>query len=417
MFRLIKQFLSRPEEPKEITLSAEELESWLEKEIENRAEAFKEEAENVNSQVEETSDEAFTMLDELEEKELQNENIPVKEKHYMEGNRATFVKSTREFLKTIPLFKNPYKFEEDFQELKSKLNHLNHQNQRAYSILQHFFANETKKITQKIKDIENRAKSLDEHYKELGLPGLNSIKQVMEEEEKKASANESVLSNLKEKQAEYNDLKQRLALTEKKISEIQNMNEYSEYLEINKQKDQIVDEINKQRERIDSLLSNLGQALKKNQRIALQEKLNQQMLDSPWKAFSENDSKTILDFLQKLRQNINKGTIELKDKKKEKSISTIDQVDKDLIENFNSKHSKLQDERKRLETKLRHSQVVMEHTELIYKRDHIKNKIDKAAAELNQIQSKATKTPAKDKKEFVEKINQSLPDKKIILQD
>lgn len=415
MLRFIKGLMQKSSQEEETRLEESELAEWVDNEIDNRLNLFKGTVDKINDKLKESCKSCFKLLDELEEKNLKNENIPEKEKNYMEGNRASFVKNARDFLKQLPQF-TAGDFNENMKEMKYKLSNLENANKKPYNILQHFFANEAKKVTQKIKEIEDYSNELNDHYKKLGLFVLEESREELKEEERKQQANKELEKKIREKQEELNEVKEKIEETERKIAQLEERNDYSEYRELSKKKEQILEELNKEISNMENTLSNLKQPLKKNQRLTMDENLNQQFLDAPAKTLFGEDTQRILKFLEGLNKNIEQDKIELKDKKKEKAVSTIQNVNKELIENFKSRYSEKEEERKDIESKLMHNQVMMEYTDLLYKKDHLQEKLDNAQKELSSLQSKLEKNTGNKINEVVEKLNEGLPDKRIVLE-
>ncbi|MFW6449686.1 MAG: hypothetical protein ACOCZ6_01415, partial [Nanoarchaeota archaeon] len=259
MINFFKKILSK--EPEKI--ERENLKQWLENEIEARQSHIEKQKAETRKAIEESIKETEKLLDELADKELQNKNISVKEQQYMEGNRTTFIKNTKNFLKKIPDFED---VENDYARLNEEMTELNKVNHRPYQILQHFFANETKDVTNSIKQIEEKAKELLEYYKKSGLSVLEGIKENFEKEEEKAKANQEFEKKLKEKKKEEEELNKQIEKTEQMMSELEKSDEFKDYKEKEKEKKKVQEDIKKQEEKLRQKIGKLEQPLKKNQR-------------------------------------------------------------------------------------------------------------------------------------------------------
>ncbi|MGM5483212.1 MAG: hypothetical protein ACQESF_07135 [Nanobdellota archaeon] len=418
MLRLIKQILKKPNKPETITIKEDEFEDWLSKEIEKKKKDFEKKAKETNEDIKRINNNMLELLNDLEAKGLHNENIPTKEKNYMEGNRVTFAKNIRNFLKQIPTFSDYKSFTENLERTNTELLNLNKSNQRPYGILQHFFANETKVISGKLKEISEKLSNLENYYKETGLESLTKAKENILEQKKQKETKENIAKDLKEKNKRIEELEKEYKRIEKKIQVIEKKDEYLKVLKIGKEKDVKVKELKEEKNKLGNLFSNLSQPLKKNQRICLEEKLNKDLLASPAETILENETKTIIEFLGKLKENVEKEKIELKTKKKEKSLQTIQSIDEKTIEDFKKSISELKNKRKRLETELRHSHIMTEHSDFVYKKEHLKEKIKNKKEQVKSIQNKLD-NPNQELsiKEILERLNNDLSNKDIILEE
>ena len=148
--RLFKQ--GEQEAEKEI-IKLENLESWLG----NRFEHFhKNLGYNLKAYIERIDNEiskARENLDILRSAKLHNPNITVKEKQFMEGNRDAYTKRAEAFLKNLDFGEKDYNsvialcsyFNKDLESFgKSTF--------KAYQVLKHFFANESKMVAINIKN-------------------------------------------------------------------------------------------------------------------------------------------------------------------------------------------------------------------------------------------------------------------------
>ena len=92
----------------------------------------------------------------LEEAELMNKNVPVKEKHFMEGNRAAYVKAVKDFLKKIKEVEEMSEehikdFLESYEEVSKEFRKAS---SRSGSITNTFFGKELSKITTNLNSIQ-----------------------------------------------------------------------------------------------------------------------------------------------------------------------------------------------------------------------------------------------------------------------
>ena len=114
MFEKIKAwFRKKPEEEKEC-IQESDIPSWIESKEEVILGKVKEALKQNNSVLLEKAKTARELMLVLAEKELYNPNIPEKEKHFMEGNRETYLKRANLFLQNLQLLETLTRADEYF---------------------------------------------------------------------------------------------------------------------------------------------------------------------------------------------------------------------------------------------------------------------------------------------------------------
>src|SRR3989338_1120374 len=105
--------------------------------------------------IDEETQKARMNVEVLESARLQNPNIPFKAKQYMEGNRKAYARAISSFIGHMEINNRDYFYLLDFcRQFDGLINDLNKGTLRSYSILQEFFANETGKIAQNLKNFD-----------------------------------------------------------------------------------------------------------------------------------------------------------------------------------------------------------------------------------------------------------------------
>lgn len=128
----------------------------------------------------------------------------------------------------------------------------------------------------------------------------------------------------------------------KKVKEVEESKEYKDLLKLKEERQKLVDELSDHKETLTHSFAILERALRKYSRIAVEdEKRVIAYLDSPILVLRKDPELRILKILSSMESSINNNTIDLKEKKKKKTIEEIKRMGKDYFESFLSKYTEL----------------------------------------------------------------------------
>src|SRR3989344_2973668 len=155
MLEFVKKLFQK-EEPaakKAAEIQLQNLEEWISEMSKPLMEEVNRQTEDILMKVDEEAQRTRFNVEVLENSKLQNPNIPFKAKQYMEGNRKAYIRYINSFLGHMEINNKDYFYLIDFCRIfEEKINELNKDTVRSYTILQEFFANETGKIAQNLRN-------------------------------------------------------------------------------------------------------------------------------------------------------------------------------------------------------------------------------------------------------------------------
>ncbi|MBI2140440.1 hypothetical protein HYU14_05935 [Candidatus Woesearchaeota archaeon] len=326
MFTFLKKFFSTGDEPVNVSIAS--LPQWLEDAAKPHAEKLSSAVEQKKQELSEEIHSAREKIDALSSATLPNPNISVREKQFLDGNRNAYLLYANNFLSSLdhdgitrhslPDFS--VRFDEKLQQFaKSTL--------RPYQILQEFLANESRDVAISVRAIEGHVKGMRQSVELSPLSKISRLKAL-------AGELNSRLSQKKNVEEEMKKLGDDITLAEKSISaEQQNLNdlrdsgEYKTYLDAKADREIQLKKISDISSSVSQPFATLEMALRKYGHIASEnlEVVGNYLQDSA-KAMAEDEGLAIIDALQKVKQCIIRGEIELKDKKKEKTMAVLGQL-------------------------------------------------------------------------------------------
>ena len=344
----------------------------------------------INSEIEKTK----SNLERLKEAKLQNTNIPLRAKQMMEGNRTSYIKIISNFLDDIKIEEGHealLNFCNDFDE---SLNRLGKSTTRSYHVLKEFFEHQATDIAINIKNIERLVKEIRSAIKKSNIDKIEIIKDSIVNLKNKIKQKTTFEEELKNKEAELNKLKQEKEILVKEVENIKNSEDYMNFDKLKQEKEGLIKNINHIEENIFHSFSVIKKASKKYSRMILEdEKLLNNYIENPVKTLLEDKEMGIIKILEGMKRNLLQDKIELDEKKKSKTLTEIEKLNKQLFIDFLNEHAELNEKLKNIKNEIKNSEI--------------KSRYKKANEKLDQADYNLEKTDSNTEnlKKEIEKIN------------
>jgi hypothetical protein len=314
----------------------------------------------------------------LENAKLRNPNIDPKALQIMKGNRISYINKTEIFLNNL-IIPNNFNFDSIDLFLKKydyDLDSFNKSTLKPFYIVSEFFKDNTHNIAKKIKKIDITIKKLKEILKNDSSKKASEIILILNQYNEINDKRNSINEKIKKNDEQINIINEEIENISKKELIIKNSSAYKELSDFLLKKDKLKEDLENEKKIILELFSKIEPGLKKLDYILPNDKLLKEYLNDPYLALNVDDNFELLNYIKKLNEFINSGKIELKDKKKENVINAINIFNKDFINKFKKKFEKINSEIKLLDLKINNFSVGRNLSELEYRKDHLKFKID-----------------------------------------
>jgi hypothetical protein len=353
---------------------------------------------------------------ELEQSKLKNENISIKEKQYMDGNRKSYVKHVRILLKSLPKLPSYELIEETYPQFKEVIENFAKHTMRARQILHHFFEHETEAIHNSIasinKQFENMRKLVQEEKYKKYLSLLKAISRYDNAVQGKKELKQEIKNNediiLKTK----NELEQ----FTRKLEDQKKSKEYYQLEKLKKQKLEEETKLNEIITDINTKFAKFERALRKYERIAIDESAWVRAYQKdPYQAASVDSENKGTKVLEGLKNKINNNSIELKNN--EKIIANLDEM---INNNFINKiHTEIKSTKSNLEKikkELRTITIADEIEKLNNKINSNKRIINDHERQLEELKQKFNDMPLDKYLEEIKEDLSNIKNKDIILE-
>ncbi|MBS3128938.1 hypothetical protein J4410_07385 [Candidatus Woesearchaeota archaeon] len=332
MLQKILSFFRRKPEVPTLTLGEHEVVQWLDQKHEALLPQVQEQLKIVNNKVLQSAEETRKELMKLMEAELQNPHIADREKHFMIGNRETYVKRTYHFLQNLQLLETPGKSGEYFANYALNLSQFHETTQRPYHIVSQFFKNEIGSVAEKIRQIDDHVKEIREIITKAKYQEWTKLKQ-------QARTFQELVQRFHELQEEEKKLHEievqlQIDLQEKErlLEEFRKTQEYERVLALKEHLQVLIEKDKQKKLEIQELFSSLEQGLKKYARISFQdEKMILSYLEDSLRTLQDDKHFRICMVVQNMKLALQKDQILMKPDKKEKTIQDCDRVTKEYL--------------------------------------------------------------------------------------
>gem|GEM_PF-4855487 len=357
MLGFLKKLLSKePAVPTEAVELAN-LSTWFEEKTKSKIEGLNSRLKETNQKISQEIEQARSNINSLNEAKLMNPDIPERAKHFMQGNRDAYSKKTSLFLDKISAPDTVQNFPVFYSAVQNELKELMQGTAKSFQILQEFFANESRQVMASIGNIGKEANLFKQAFDDAGLHILDDTKKAIVDFQTK----------LKLKTALEKDLENAQKELEEHTAEITKLKEDIELLQkdrdLNALKDafkKIQAKIEETRGRITTPFSVINPALRKFERITYRHRLLVQgYIESPLDALMKDLHLSILKALHDLELAIMNSRIELKDKKKDRTLETLKLLTKEYLGSFLTEYGQAKQEQDKIRKQLENLDVVV----------------------------------------------------------
>lgn len=356
---LKKIFQSEEREAKTAEISLQNLKEWLNEKSKPLMEEVRRQTEEILMKVNEEVEKARFNVEVLENAKLQNPNIPFKAKQYMEGNRKAYIRSINSFLGHMEINNKDYFYLVDFCRLfDGMLNDLNKGTLRSYTILQEFFANETGRIAQNLKNFDAIFAGLESILNGEKIVAVNNVAEKVNSLSAKTRQKINLSIDFKSMEAAA-----KLASGEKDaiMAEIEKFNkseQHNNFLRLNEEKKTKTASFYNDENQILQSFSVLERPLRKYSHVAFEhEEMVLDYLKQPIETLVNDKNLMVLEILENLKKTLEENKLQIDGRKKERSMEEIKRLSREFIGQFLNRYFSFKSEMEEIERKIRLSGV------------------------------------------------------------
>ena len=390
MFKFLKGLFKQELEKYEVNIN--ELSIWFESKTESAFEDIKIGIKEGFNEIKETLANFKEHISMLENAEIQDANkIQDKIKQVVLGHRTSYTRVLSHFVDSIEIpeeidYKEGNRI---ISEIEENLDNIGKNTTKSYYAVQHLFHSELEKITKDLKQLDSLVKQIKEKIQKSKVIEIDEIKQKITELIDAIEKKKDIGKQLKDKGGALLNLENSKQKFEDDIKGLRKGNDFLTLESLKKELEETEDLIKQKESEIVQLFSPLESGLRKFKRITLEnEELVGEYADSAVKALLKDKALKIIGLLGNMKKNILSGGIDLRDRKRERTLESIDAIFPQKLKGVVSEHNSLLGQRENIKKQLSANPAKSSIKEIEYKLEHILFKTNKLKEEVVLIEKK-----------------------------
>jgi hypothetical protein len=378
--RIKALFFRRPERQ---SLTMPELPGWLARE-EQKVHA------KVLASLCENKQSLNSLLDSLEEScktletaELQNKNIPVRAYQVMQGNRENYLRRTRDFLNRVRIdWSSIADVLECIATLRTELDSLHESTMRSYLVIKEFFAHEAIAIATLAKKLEREMQDTEGVLAAAHITELKEMRNALSAIRGVAAKRQEFIGIVMKRQDELKKELRTQHVVKGQMDALRASAEFQNWKGLVEEREDIQRRIQAHENELFQHFSVLEAGMKKFSHRGPSERLVIDYITNPALALLDDETRQIQSILDGLRTQLQQGTIELKDAKRERTQKVLLLLTPSYLSSYLATYEELRSARKARDELMRKSTIIQDYNELEYRLTHSGHKVDQIEDEL-----------------------------------
>ncbi|MBW2991926.1 hypothetical protein KY345_01775 [Candidatus Woesearchaeota archaeon] len=348
----------------------------------------------------------------LEEARIEDEEkIIPKVKSVVIAARRNYIKDLRYLIKDLEIDSSDRKAVVSSCKLaQERLDVFSQKTAKSYFTTQHLFHKPLEALAGHLKELSKLVKELNDSVKDSKIFKAERVKALISKLNNDIELLKGWKDSIRKNEEKRDELNEKIKNIDKEIEELKKTEDFIRYEEDIKKINRLKDELRVKSNEIFELIAPLQTAIKKYERIAMDNvDVLKNYISDVVKAFLEDRENILVDILNKIKEGIEKGRLELKDKKKDKTIKQIEHITKEKLEDVKKEYNSVEQKINEAKERIERNDVQQRQEELLKKKDKTKDEAEAAERDINEVKEMAEKIDIeKEKKEIVGKIKDLL---------
>ena len=396
-------FRKEKAKPRKTRVSVSELQEQYQNLLGDSLNEFETEVSRMLRDTEDSKREIVPLLEELRNAELNNDKTPMKERHFMEGNRLSYIKTVNNFASKIS---EPEDISDEtarvyLAEYAENADEFKKASFRPGQITSHFFGDLLKRINAQLARIDKNSKDLLALMKSDSVKLLSETKNRITALQKEIEKNEAHAKALEQAEIDYEELKKERAFFEQRVSSIRKNSSFAQLGELSSLLRRTEEELKiTDAGFIDNFLQ-IEKALKKFSKSD-DETLIGKYIDDPVSTVLSDPDLRILGILAKTSEALKSGALEIEEKKKEKLAEKIASLSREKFTKFIISHNDLTLKINEFSRRLKQNNSQRELDDIKYKLEHVQKKQETAGENIKKLNQQIENSRIVEFKESIE---------------
>ncbi|MBI2546717.1 hypothetical protein HYV81_06075 [Candidatus Woesearchaeota archaeon] len=328
----------KPKERPHHKVQVHELDAWFKGKVSSKLDAVQDDTNRILSELRQEIQATREKLHKLETAQLQNPNIPMRAKQFMEGNREAYIRAIRQVLPAVDASElEPLEIPAFTQKAKQRFEHLARNAHKPYTVLQEFLANEAAAVARSLKIILAVVEKLEAHYKDAGLAEIQAMEQSISAINNKIVQKQTLAKLTKQLEQEIAALNTIVSALEAEKQALMASERYKQYTLLKQEKAAAHQQLKELEQSFIDHFQAVEPALKRFAKRSTHEEHINRYLSHPVAALMDDEVLGIIPVLQALEQNISSNSVQLNDRKEKKTLDKIQLLNRAFLADFREK--------------------------------------------------------------------------------
>ena len=350
-------FLKRKKKPETTEIRLEELPLWINGRKKTVLEGLDRELSAVRAQIDSEKHKFRANVEHLNDAQPGNDKIPERAKQLREDNRKSYSQKVMALVQSIKIPENASKIHEFCMDYDKALKEFSNSTLRNYKILKEFFSNETDTIAANIRNMDSAVKEVQKIVQDSGMDGINELEKLTENAQAEIQRREKLSESIAAEENEMKNVRESKLECERRTNEIEGSGEYKNYRELIENLKFIEQEAESRKRELFHSFSIIEAALKKYERLTLENDIVQKYLNDPVNALLEDSEMKMAVFAEKMKDSIADGSLELKDAKKDKILAELETMTKERFGSFVGEFGEVQEKINEVNLKIKAAEI------------------------------------------------------------
>ena len=329
----------KPKEQPHHTLQLQELDAWFRAKVSAKLQSVKDDTNRILAELHQGIQAAKEKLNKLETAHLQNPNIPMRAKQFMEGNREAYIRAISRVLPSVDANElEPLEIPAFTQQAKQRFEQLARITHKPYTILQEFLANEAVAVARSLKAILAIVERLEAHYKAAGLAEIQAMEQAISAISNKIVQKQTLAKSKAQLEQEIAALNTAVSALAAEKQALMISKRYRQYTLLKQEKAEAQQQLKELEQSFLDHFQAVEPALKRFAKRSTYEERITRYLSHPIAALMNDDGLEIIPVLEALAQNITSNAVQLNDRKEKKTLEKIQFLNQAFLDDFRKKH-------------------------------------------------------------------------------
>ena len=350
-------FLKRQKKAETAEIRLEDLPLWIEDRKKGMLDDLDRELSSARQDIDAEKHKFRANLEQLNDTRPGNDKIPERARQIREDNRKSYSQKVMALVQSIKIPEDVSKIREFCDDYDKSLKEFSQATLRNYRVLKEFFANETDAVAANVRNLDSAVKSAQKAVKNSGIGRIEGLERLAGSAQAEVRRRENLSERISTSEDEMKKARESESECRLRIKQIEESSGYRTFMDLIESGKTLEQKLKDRERELFHSFSVIEAALKKYERLTLEDALVRKYLNDPLKALLEDSEMKIVEFAEKMKASIEDGSLELKEAKKGKIMAGLETMTRERFESFLSGFRELQGKLREINVKIKAAEI------------------------------------------------------------